>query len=209
MPTIRFLTPGDIPDMWDILDQHSSGPSAYANDGSAPPSDRFQEHSRFYIETLFEAAMTNFFGYFDDEGRLAAFVCFIRWVNDTDISINIKVENPSLDLPRAEGARWSDATIDLINWGIGYFYSEGVTTFWTLMIDGQEGASFASHENCILNQYQRKKVLSLAEGELPTQQYRRVQWMPIWQASAIYKYTDPLPLEEYLKAKNDPIGLAG
>ncbi|TYO65535.1 hypothetical protein FXV83_16520 [Bradyrhizobium hipponense] len=209
MPTIRFLTPADYPDMCDILDKHTSGPGAYANDRTAAPSADFNWHAKWYIDTLFEAAMTNFFGYFDDEGRLAAFVCFIRWVNDTDISINIKVEDPTIDLPRAEGARWSDVTIDLINWGVGYFYSEGVTTFWTLMMSGQEAASFAAHENCILNQYGKEKVLSLPAGELPPEQYRRVQWMPIFQDSEIYKYTDPLPLSEYLKVENDPTGLAG
>ena len=112
MPTIRFLTPADYPDMCDILDLHTSGPGAYANDRNAPPSADFHRQSKWYIDTLFEAAMTSFFGYFDDEGRLAAFCCFIRWRNNTDITVNIKVENPSLDLPRAEGARWSDAMIE-------------------------------------------------------------------------------------------------
>ena len=209
MPTIRFLTPADYPDMCDILDLHTSGPGAYGNDRSAPPSADFNWQAKWYIDTLFEAAMSSFFGYFDDEGRLAAFACFIRWKNATDITLNIKVENPTLDLPRAEGARWSNATIDLMNWGVGYFWSEGVKTFWVLQIAGQEPASIPAHPNCILNQYQREKVLDIPAGQLPPEEYRRVQWMPIFQQSAIYKYTDPLPLDEYLKVQNDPTGDAG
>ncbi|MGX9944856.1 hypothetical protein ACTG4Q_20540 [Bradyrhizobium denitrificans] len=209
MPTIRHLTPADYPDMCDILDLHTSGPGAYANDRSAPPSPEFHAHAKWYIDTLFETPISHFFGYFDDEGRLAAFCCFIRWATDTDVTVNIKVENPSIELPRAEGARWSDASIDLVNWGVGYFWSEGVTTFWSLQIEGQEAASFSAHPNCMLNEYQREKVMDLPAGQLPPEEYRRVQWMPIFQAAAIYKYSDPLPLREYLKVKNDPTGDAG
>ncbi|MEY9575898.1 hypothetical protein ABIE88_003474 [Bradyrhizobium diazoefficiens] len=209
MPTIRFLTPGDIPDMWDILDQHSSGPGAYANDPDAPPSSYFHDHAKEFIERMFYEAMSNFFGYFDDEGKLAAFCLFVRWANNTDITVSIKVENPSLNLPRAEGARWSDATIDLVNWGIGYFWSEGVTTFWTLLIKGHEAAGFTVHQNCLLNQYQREKVVDVPAGTRPPAEYSRVHWKLLYQDAEIFKYTDPLPLAEYLKVENDPTGLAG
>jgi hypothetical protein len=209
VPTIRFLTPADYPDMCDILDQHSSGPGAYANDPNAPPSADFHWQSKWYIDTLFEGAMTSFFGYFDDEGRLAAFCCLWRWLDNHNITINIKLENPALDLPRAEGARWSDATIDLVNWGVGSFWSEGVTTFWTMQIVGQEAASFTAHPNSMLNQYEREKVMDLPAGQLPPPEYARVQWMPIFQDAEIYKYTDPLPLQEYLKVQNDQTGDAG
>ncbi|MGC0389180.1 hypothetical protein [Bradyrhizobium sp. USDA 241] len=209
MPTIRFLTPADYPDICDILDQHTSGPGAYANDRDAPPSQYFHDHAKEFIDRMFFEAMSNFYGYFDDEGRLAAFCLFVRWENVTDITISIKVENPSLDLPRAEGARWSDATIELVNWGIGYFWSEGVTTFWTLQMRGQEPASFMAHPNCILNQYQREKVLDLPAGTRPPAEYSRVTWKLLFQDASIVKYTDPLPLAEYLKAKNDPTGDAG
>lgn len=209
MPSIRHLTPADYADMCDILDQHSSGPGAYANDRNATPSPDFHRHSKWYIDYLWDKQMANFFGYFNDEGQLAAFICFVRWLNATDVTINIRVENPSLDLPRAEGTRWSDAANDLVNWGVGYFWSEGIKTFWSLQIKGQEEAGFTAHPNCLLNQYQREKVMNLSAGELPPEALRRVQWMPIFQESAIYKYTDPLPLAEYLKVDNDPTGDAG
>jgi hypothetical protein len=203
MPTIRFLTPADYPDICDILDLHTSGPGAYCNDRSAQPTADFHSHAKEYIDTLFYHGMTTFFGYFDDQGRLAAFCCFLRWLTNTDVTISLKVENPALDLPRAEGARWSDATIDLVNWGIGSFWSEGVTTFWTQQIVGQEAAVFAAHPNCMINQYQREKVMDLPAGQRLPEEYRRISWMPIFADSVIYKYTDPLPLPEYLKVEND------
>lgn len=209
MPTIRVLTPGDIPDMWNILDKYSSGPGAYCNDPNAEPSPYFQEHARLFIDTMFAEAMSTFFGYFDDEGQLAAFCLFVRWANDSDITISIKVEDPTLNLPRAEGARWSDATMDLVNWAVGWFWSEGITAFWTLGIAGQEAAGFPAHPNCILNQYQRQKVVDVPAGTKPPQEYSRVHWLVLFQDATIFKYSDPLPLADYLKVENDPTGDAG
>jgi hypothetical protein len=201
MPTIRYLTPADYQDMCDILDKHVSGPGAYCNDRSAAPSADFDRHSKWYIDTLFAAAMTDFFGYFTDQGKLAAFCCFVRWT-PKDVIANIKVEDPSIDLPRAEGARWSDAMIDLVNWAVGAFWSEGYSTFWTLQTEGQEAASFPAHPNCILNQYERVKVMDIAAGKVAPEEYRRVHWMPVFQNLTMFKYTDPLPLDQYLKVKN-------
>jgi hypothetical protein len=208
MPTIRFLTPADSADMCDIIDKHSSGMGAWCNDPAAPPKENFRKFAKEHVDLCFDHAMTNFWGYFDDTGKLVSWVNFIRWVDNTNITIRSVIEDPEANRPRQEGAIWSDAAIDLVNWGIGYFWSEGIPIFWCRLFSGKEDRHYSAHPNCMLTDYHREKVLFLKGGELPPPEYRRVTWKPFDDDTAIYRFSDPLPLAAYLESANDPTGNA-
>ncbi|WP_316200894.1 MULTISPECIES: hypothetical protein [unclassified Bradyrhizobium] len=200
MPTIRFLTPADFGDMCDIIDKHSSGMGAWCNDPTAPVRAYFRRLAKDHVDQCFGHGMTNFWGYFDYAGRLVSWVNFIRWADDTNITIRSVIEDPDAALPRQDGAVWSNAAVDLVNWGIGYFWSEGVSAFWCRMFAGKEDRHISVHPNCMLIEYQREKIVDIPGGKLPPEEYRRVSWSPFDDDTAIYRFSDPLPLAAYLES---------
>jgi hypothetical protein len=208
MPMIRFLTPADYADMCDIIDKHSSGLGAWCNDPTAPEKPNFRRLAKDQVDLCFEHAMSNFWGYFDDAGKLVAWVNFIRWLDNTNITIRSVIEDPDAGLPRQDGAVWSDAAVDLVNWGIGFFWSEGVENFWCRMYAGKEHRHVSAHPNCMLTEYQRSKVYFIPAGEQPPPEYRRVSWSPFDDPTVIYRFSDTLPLLAYLESANDPTGNA-
>ncbi|BBZ94328.1 hypothetical protein BRDID11004_47690 [Bradyrhizobium diazoefficiens] len=202
MPTIRFLTPADYADMCAIIDKHSSGPGAWCNDKAAPAAQNFRQLAKDHVDLCFGEAMSNFWGYFDDAGKLVAWTLFIRWQDSDNITIRLLIEDPDADLPRADGAVWSEAAVDLVNWGIGYCWTEGVSFFWSRIYAGREANHVSDHPNCMLGQYQKEAVLAVAKGALPPPEYRRVSWSPVDYDTTICKFTDPLPLAQYLEDQN-------
>ena len=206
MPTIRFLTPADYDEMCAIIDKHTSGAGAWCNDTSAPPAQNFRQLARDHVDQCFGQPMSNFWGYFDDDGKLVAWTFFVRWADMTNVTIRLLVEDPEADLPRADGAAWSDAAIDLVNWGIGYFWSEGVECFWSRIYEGREAHHVSANPNSMLTEYGREDVMVVPVNTLPPPEYRRVSWSPIDYETTITRFKDPLPLPAYLESANDPIG---
>ncbi|WP_315729793.1 hypothetical protein [Bradyrhizobium sp. SZCCHNRI2010] len=200
MPTIRFLTPADFGDMCDIIDKHSSGMGAWCNDPSAPEKSDFRQLAKDHVDLCFEHAMSNFWGYFDDSGKLVSWVNVTRWADDKNITIRSVIEDPSAGLARQDGAVWSDAAVDLVNWGIGFFWSEGVSAFWCRLYAGREDRHVSAHPNCMLTQYSREKVIDIPAGQQPPKEYQRVTWSPFGDDTAIYRFSDSLPLAAYLES---------
>lgn len=200
MPTIRFLTPADYADMCDIIDKHTSPASAWCNDRSAPERPNFRMIAKDHLYLFFQQNMAFFWGYFDDAGRLVAWVHFSRWADMTNITIRTVIEDPEAGLPRAAGASWSDAVIDLVNWGIGHFWSEGVEYFWSRVYVGREALHISRHPNCLLSNYWAEKVLDVPADTLPPPEYYRVSASPIGNDTMIYRFKDPLPLAAYYES---------
>lgn len=209
MPTIRHLTPFDLDDMHAIIDKHSSGVGAWCNDPSAPARPDFRNFAKAHIDRLFPQAMAHYFGYFDDAGRLVAWTGLHRWVDNTNITVSTFIEDPDANLPRGSGCVWSDAVIDLVNWGVAYFWSEGVEYFWSRVYAGKEDRHPFSHPNCLLNSCEAERMCFIPAGELTPPEYRRVSWVRVGDDSMIYRFKDPLPLAAYLESANDPTGNAG
>jgi hypothetical protein len=209
MPTIRHLTPFDLDDMHAIVDKHSSGVGAWCNDPSAPPRSDFRSFAKAHIDQLFPQAMSHYFGYFDDDGKLVAWSGFHRWVDNTNITVSTFIEDPDANLPRGSGSVWSDALIDVVNWGVGYFWSEGVECFWSRVYAGREDRHPFSHPNCLLNSYRAESMCFMRGGQPTPIEYRRVSWVCVGDDSMIYRFKDPLPLAAYLEGENDPTGNAG
>lgn len=199
MPTIRFLTPADTADIYAMIEKFTSGMGAWCNDPSAPARSDFQRFAKEHVDQCFEQPMSNLWGYFDDAGQLVAWVNYIRWQDNSNITIRTVMEDPDAGLSRADGAVWSDAAIDLINWGIGHFWSEGVENFWCRLYAGKEDRHPSAHPNCMLTSYVREKVLEVKAGDVPPEEYRRVSWSAFGDDTAIYRFSDPLPLADYLK----------
>ncbi|MEH2517495.1 hypothetical protein V1279_003068 [Bradyrhizobium sp. AZCC 1610] len=204
MPTIRFLTPADFADMCDIIDKHSSAAGAWFNDRSAPATANFRQLAKDHAWLCFTQPMSNFWGYFDDAGKLVAWVLFNRWLDLTNITLRLVIEDPDANLPRADGAIWSDAAIDLVNWGVGYFWSEGIECFWARLYLGRESFHVSRQPNCLLSTYEAEAVLIVPAYRVPPEGYRRVSWAPVGDHTMIYKFKDPLPLAAYEESFNDP-----
>jgi hypothetical protein len=77
------------------------------------------------------------------------------------------------------------------------------------MFVGAEDRHISSHPNCLLSDYQLEQVLVIRGGEQPPPEYCRVSWSPFSDFTAIYRFSDPLPLLAYLESANDPTGNAG
>ncbi|WP_316207386.1 hypothetical protein [Bradyrhizobium sp. SZCCHNR3118] len=201
MPSIRFLTPADYADICDIIDKHGSGRGAWCNDTTAPERRQFRQLAKDHMDLCFYHAMSNFWGYFDDAGKLVSWVNFTRWIDNTNVTIRSVLEDPDAGLARQAGAVWSDATVDLVNWGIGFFWSEGVSAFWCRLFSGYESRHISAHPHCLLSEYQREKVVDLPGGQKPPAGYQRVTWSSFDDDTAIYKFSDPMPLAEYLESR--------
>ncbi|MGJ4945060.1 hypothetical protein ACQR1W_31155 [Bradyrhizobium sp. HKCCYLS1011] len=199
MPSIRYLTPADYDDMCAIIDKHSSGPGAWCNDRGAPAAANFRKLAKDHVDLCFGEAMCHFWGYFDDGGHLVAWTLFVRWLDSANITIRLLIEDPEANLSRADGAIWSDAAVDLVNWGVGFFWSEGVSCFWSRLYAGRETNHVSAHPNCMLGQFKKETVLTVAKGELSPPEYRRVTWSPVDYGTTICKFSDPLPLKDYLE----------
>ncbi|WP_315768359.1 MULTISPECIES: hypothetical protein [unclassified Bradyrhizobium] len=200
MPKIRFLTPADFGDMCDIIDKHSSGMGAWCNDPEAPTKQNFRQLAKDHVDLCFEHAMSSFWGYFDDSGKLVSWVNFTRWADNDNITIRSVIEDPEAALPRQDGAAWSDAAVDLVNWGIGFFWTDGISTFWSRLFAGREDRHISAHPSCMLTQYAREKVVDIPGGQRPPQEYQRVTWSSFDDATAIYRFNDPLPMAAYLQS---------
>ncbi|MGJ4953020.1 hypothetical protein [Bradyrhizobium sp. HKCCYLS20291] len=199
MPTIRYLTPADYDDICAIIDKHSSGPGAWCNDSSAPAAPNFRKLAKDHVELCFPQPMSNFWGYFDDSGKLVAWTMFVRWADHDNVTVRLLIEDPEADLPRANGAVWSDAAVDLVNWGIGSFWCEGVSCFWSRTYAGREARHVSVHPNCLLAEYERRDVLKLPVNTVSPDEYRRVTWSPVDYETTICRFNDPRPLKDYLE----------
>jgi hypothetical protein len=204
MPTIRFLTPHDYEDMCAVVEKFTSSTGAWCNDPSVPARPDFPRLATEHLWTCFPEAMSNFWGYFDDAGKLVAWTGFRRWLDNKNITISHVIEDPDANLPRGDGWHWSEAAVDLVNWGIGYFWSEGVECFWCRLYAGREQLHISNIPNCLLSNCKREKVLDIPPGTIPPPEYQRVTWSRVGDNTAIYRFTDPLPLAAYLESANDP-----
>jgi hypothetical protein len=191
MPTIRFLTPADFGDMCDIIDKHSSGPGAWCNDETATvqSAERFRQAAKDHVDQCFFHGMAHFWGAFDDAGKLVAWTLFVRWPDHTNITLRLLIEDPQAGLQRADRAVWSDAAVDLVNWGLNYFRPQGVDCFWARLYNGREDRHISLHPKCLLREYKRENVAAVPSGTIPPEEYRRVSWLSVDYDTTICRFT--------------------
>lgn len=208
MPTIRKLTTDDLPAIHAMIDKHTSGAGAWCNDRTAPARPDFAQLTKDNLDILFGHAMTFLFGYCDDSSNLLAWTCFNRWLDNDNITIRQVMEDPQANLSRGAGQTWSDAAVDTVNWAIGWFWSEGVKTFWSRVYSGRETMHIFHHPNCQLSGYTSSKVIDIPARTKPPQEYNRVSFSSLGDDTSIYRYDDPLPLAQYLEEQNAQTGNA-
>ncbi len=197
MPNIRFLTPLDYADMCDIVDTHDGPQSAYHNNFDAPAVPGWRDDVKWFLWENFTQPCANIFGYFDDEDRLVAFAMFVRWLDYDNFTMSVRMENKNLNLPRrTDESRYSEALVDLTNYGLGYFRSEGHEFVWAQHF-GTDGLTIADEPNCILSTYIRHAILELPANTKPPAEYHRVAWVTNPEPSIIYCFEDPMPLHTF------------
>jgi hypothetical protein len=208
MPTIRLLTPADLPLVEAMVDVHTSGAGAWCNDRTAPARAPFAQLTKDNINILIAEAMTFLFGYFTDDGHLVAWTLFNRWLDNDNVTIRQLMEDPTATLTHATGQTWSDEAVDLVNWAMGWFWTEGVSCFWSRVYTGRETMHISRHPNSQLSEYTAAKVIDVPAQTKPPDQYNRVSFSSLGDNTSIYQFTDPQPLAQYLKDQNATPGNA-